>query len=196
VRERDGRLSVGRALVTLVAATCLGGVREFAAQTDAPSQEPPPPPAAEAQINPDAVSSFITRGYRIKPRKLWKGLIETLQAAGYPPEEVDEKGRLITTSFVDFDEKNFPEPVAGEPPAFGPDYPILQLIKVRDGKVSLEAVVAPTDEGAALSVRARLLVHGLDRKRHLRVLTDRRSSGVIEMAFLKTLEDRLGIKPI
>ncbi|HKN48001.1 MAG TPA: hypothetical protein VJ144_08530, partial [Candidatus Polarisedimenticolia bacterium] len=86
MRERDGRLSVGRALVTLVAATCLGGVREFAAQTDAPSQEPPPPPAAEAQINPDAVSSFITRGYRIKPRKLWKGLIETLQAAGYPPE--------------------------------------------------------------------------------------------------------------
>jgi len=196
VRERDGRSSLGLALVALVAAACLVGLREVAAQTEAPSQEPAPPPAAEAPINPDAVSSFISRGYGIKPKKLWKGLLETLQAAGYPPEEVDEKARRVKTSFVDFDEKNFPEPVAGDPPAFGPDYPILQLIKVREGKVSLEAVIAPTDEGSALSLRARLLVHGLDRKRHLRVLTDRRSSGVIEAALLKTLEDRLGIKPI
>ncbi len=193
MRERHGRSSLGLALV---AAVCLGGLREIAAQTDAPSEEPAPPPAAEAPINPDAVSSFITRAYEIKPKKLWKGLLETLQAAGYPPEEVDEKARRVKTSFVDFDEKNFSEPVAGEPPAFGPDYPILQLLKVREGKVSLEAVVALTDKGAALSLRARLLVHGLDRRRRLGVLTDRRSSGVIEAAILKTLEDRLGIKPI
>jgi hypothetical protein len=195
VRPRDGRWILGLGLVLVLVSGHSGGWRLWAAM-NAPAQDQQPPQAPEAPIPPDAVSSFVTRSYRVKPKKLWKSLLETLQSAGYPPEDVDESARRVKTSFVDFDEKNFPQPVGGDPPEFTPDYPILQQIKVKEGKVSLEAVVAPADGGAQLSLRARLLVHGLDRRRRLRVMTDRRSSGVIETTIFKRLEDELGIKPI
>ncbi len=155
-----------------------------------------PEPGQEPQIHPDAVSSFLTRAYRIKPKKLWNGLLETLRVVGYPPEELDEEHMRVKTSFVDINEDDFPEPVGERPPEFGPSYPILQLPKVGDGKLSLEAIVAPEGRGSALSLRARILVHGLDRRRRVRVLTDRRSSGVIEKEFLKKLESGLGLKPL
>jgi len=148
------------------------------------------------QIHPDAVSSFLTRAYRTKPDRLWKGLMETLRAVGYPPEEVDEAHFKVKTSFVDVKGDDFPEPIGERPPEFGPTYTILQLPRVVDGKLSLEAIVAPEGRGAAISLRARLLVPGLDRKRRVRVLTDRRSSGVVEEELLKKLELALKIRPI
>jgi hypothetical protein len=148
------------------------------------------------QIHPDAVSSFLTRAYRTKPDRLWKGLMETLRAIGYPPEEVDEAHMKVKTSFVDVNGDTFPEPIGERPPEFGPNYTILQLPRVVDGKLSLEAIVAPEGRGAAISLRARILVPGLDRRRRVRVLTDRRSSGVVEEEFLKKLELALKLKPI
>ncbi len=156
----------------------------------------PEPPAPEPSIHPDAVSVFLTRSYKIKPKKLWAGLKKTLQDSGYPPEEVDESRLSIKTSFVDFEGKDFPGPVGEASPDFGPDYPILQLHKVTEGKVSLEAIITPAPRGSTLSLRARILVHGLNRRERTRVLTDRRSSGVIETAFLTRLEKDLGLKLI
>ncbi len=185
--------------------TLLAGTEHAAAQAgpsaqdgaragEAPVEPGNPPPQPQPTIHPDAVSSFLTRLYTMKPKKLWKGLLETLQASGYPPEEVDETHRTVKTSFVDFQQKDYPEDVGEEAPEFGPSYRILQLRHVVEGKVSLEVIVAPGERGSALSIRARVLVHGLDRARRIPVLTDRRSSGVIEKEFLKKLESRLGLE--
>jgi len=145
-------------------------------------------------IHPDAVSPFLKRTYSTKPKKLWKALLEELPAAGYPPEEVEQDRRTVRTAFVDFDQANYVQPVADLPPRFGGGYTILQMLKVKSGKASIEAIVAPIEGGAELKLRARLLVQGLDRKRGIRVLTDRRSSGVIEAEFLARLESRQGLK--
>jgi len=173
-----------------------GAAQPGTAQAEATPGEPAQPPAQDLKIHPDAVSSFVTRTYRIRPKKLWKELLESLKASGYPPEDIEEERMTVKTSFVDVKEADFPEPIGDRPPEFAPDYPILQLTKVYEGKVSLEGIVAPEGRGAALSLRARILVHGLDRRRHLRVLTDRRSSGVIEKEFLKKLETALSLAPL
>src|SRR2546427_821876 len=83
--------------------------------------------------------------------------------------------------------------VADPPQLLGGKYHVVQLLKVRAGKVSLECVVTPTKQGAELKVRARILVTGVDRVKRVRVLVDRRSTGVIESEFIHKLEARLGL---
>ena len=160
---------------------------------DEPAPEAAPAPAdAAPDIHPDAVSSFQVRAYKASRKKLWKGLLQVLQEAGYPPEEVDAKERRVKTSFVDFNSRDYSEEVADPAPRLGAGYHILQMSKVKMGKVSLEGVVTDGEHGAAVvSLRARILVDGLDQRKRVRLLTDRRSSGVIESDFLRRLEDTL-----
>ena len=171
----------------------------WAAQ-ETPAQPAAPPaapeeasPDASAGIHPDAVSSFQVRTYKIGEKKLWKGLLENLEESGYPPEEVDPKAKRVKTSFVDFHATDYSEAVAEAAPRIGPNYHILQMSQIREGKVSIEAVVSKGDGGAVLSLRARILVGGLEQFKKIRVLTDRRSSGVIESDFLLKLEENLAL---
>ncbi|HET8946061.1 MAG TPA: hypothetical protein VFQ07_03695 [Candidatus Polarisedimenticolia bacterium] len=162
-----------------------------------PEVVPAPPPVSSPapDIHPDAVSSFQVRAYKTSEKKLWKGLLQVLQEAGYPPEEVDAKGKRVKTSFVDFSSKDYSEEVADAAPRLGGDYHILQMSKVKLGKVSLEGVITGGEHGASvLSLRARILVDGLDQRKRVRLLTDRRSSGVIESDFLRRLEDTLKLE--
>lgn len=186
IRERVRR--GGRALLRL------GVLIAVAPCVWAAAAEPPPPPASEQEIHPDAQSAFEIRGYRIRPKKLWKGLLAALEEAGFPPEEIDEGTRTTKTSFVDFKQKDYPEPVAGPPPIFGPGFRILMMKEVSEGKVSLEATVSEKDGGSELRIRARILVRGLDRRRSIQVMADRRSTGVIESGFLEKLEKQLDLK--
>lgn len=167
-------------------------------QVPSPREEPAPAaPGTEGEINPDAVSSFQVRAYRLNEKKLWKGLLQVLQQAGYPPEEVNEKERRVKTSFVDFKSSDYSDEVGDPPPSTSPTYHILQMSKVKGGKVSLEAVVSSDDAGnGVVSLRARILVQGLDLAKRIRVLVDRRSSGAIESDFLLRLEDTLGLKRV
>jgi len=139
-------------------------------------------------------SPFLSRIYKIRPGKLWKGLLETLQAEGFPPEEVDDEAKAVKTSFVDFDQNDYQNQVAEPPPHLGGDYHVLQMLKVTLGKVSLESRIAPGKQGTELRLRARILVTGLDRVRRVRVLVDRRSTGVIEAALIHKLEARMGLE--
>lgn len=169
-----------------------------------PPASPPPSEAPEPQepavdstagIHPDAVSSYQVRSYRIGEKKLWKGLLQVLQEAGYPPEVVDAKAKRVKTSFVDFSSKDYSEEVADPAPHLGANYHILQMSKVKLGKVSLEGLVTSGDRGGAvLSLRARILVDGYDQKNRIRLLTDRRSSGVIESDFMLRLEETLHLE--
>jgi hypothetical protein len=163
-----------------------------------PSQTPEseaPSIDSSAGIHPDAVSSFQVRSYHTSEKKLWKGLLQVLQEAGYPPEVIDPKGMRVKTSFVDFTAKDYSEEVADPAPHLGANYHILQMSKVKLGKVSLEGLVTSGDKGAAvLSLRARILVDGLDQQKRIRVLTDRRSSGVIESDFMSRLEEALHLQ--
>jgi hypothetical protein len=194
-----------RSVLTLAACLATAAFASRArAQESAP---PPPPPPAEspttqepavdetAGIHPDAVSSFQVRAYHISEKKLWKGLLQVLQEAGYPPEEVNAKDLRVKTSFVDFTSKDYSEEVAEPAPHIGPNYHILQMNKVKLGKVSLEGLVTSGEHGAAvLSLRARILVDGLDQQNRIRVLADRRSSGVIESDFMGRLEETLHLE--
>ena len=180
-----------------------GSLQEPPADTAPPAETPPgaeaapespPPEGATPQVSPENQSPFLTRIYRIRPAKLWKGLLETLEAEGFPPEETGEETRTVKTSFVDFSQDKYPTQVAEPPMRLGGSYHILQMIKVRQGKVSLEGVVTPTRKGTELRLRARILVMGLDRVRGVRLLVDRRSTGVIEADFIHRLETRLGIE--
>ncbi len=191
------------------------GVLAFASQseppagTDRPTEAPPPdqappeagevpgspaPEDAAPEVSPENQSPFLTRIYKIRPGKLWKGLLSTLEAEGFPPEETSQEGRTVKTSFVDFSQDKYPAQVAEPPLRLGRNYHILQMIKVKQGKVSLEGVVTPTKEGTELRLRARILVMGLDRARRVRILVDRRSTGVIEAGLIHRLEERLGIE--
>ncbi len=210
MRARQGRRFLG----TVLRSVLIGGAILVAAQAAAgdrtpgalrvdqePAAEPQPspgpaPPAEEAQPQPssDDLGPFLVRTYKIKPKKLWKELLETLQASGYPPEEVDEEAMSVKTSFVDFSQKTYAEEVAEPPPRLGPNYHILQMNRVLQGKVSLEVHVAPKERGAELRIRARILVQGLDRQKQIRVLVDRRSVGVIEGEFLIKLQETLGLE--
>jgi len=157
---------------------------------DFPAEDKAPGP----DIHPDAVSSFVTRTYTIGPKALWKGLLGLLEESGYPPEEVDEKGMTVKTRFIDFKSTDYSEEVGDVQPRVSEDYTILQMRRVKVGKVSLEAVVSRGEKGTDINIRARILVQGLDRKEGLLLLTDRRSSGVIEADFLRLLEDRLELE--
>jgi len=174
-----------------------------------PEDTPPPVPASAAgaqaegqsaseasptQVTPELQSSYLVRVYAIRPARLFKGLLETLKAEGYPPEEVDEKSRTIKTSFVDFKQGDFELQVAEPPPRMGGSYHVLQLIKMRAGKVSLEGVVARGKGGSELRMRARILVSGLDRAKRVNVFVDRRSTGVIEADLIHKLEARMGLE--
>lgn len=193
-----------RASWSAILPTAIGLAVMVAVIPAAGSDNPAPPPEGQESeapgetgagaIHPDAVSVFLKRTYTARPKKLWKALLGELPAAGYPPEEVDEARRTVTTSFVDFDQANYAQPVAEMPPRFGGGYTILQMVKVKLGKVSIEGIITPIEGGSELQLRARLLVQGLDRKRGIRVLTDRRSAGVIEGEFLARLESRQGLK--
>ena len=191
----------------LAASAFLAGCVLSATLVRAQDPVPAPPPAepegeAEAppsdtapEIHPDAVSTFQVRAYKSSRKKLWKGLLQVLQEAGYPPEEVDEKERRVKTTFVDFNARDYSEEVADPAPRLGPNYHILQMAKVKMGKVSLEGNVTDGENGAAvLSLRARILVDGLDQRKRVRILTDRRSSGVIESDFLRRFEDTLKLE--
>jgi hypothetical protein len=160
--------------------------------------EEPEIPASDAEpgpdIHPDAVSSFVTRTYKIGSKELWKGLLRILEKSGYPPEEVDEKEKVVKTSFIDFKSTDYSEEVGGAQPRISGDYTILQMRRVKVGKVSLEVKVSQGERGADVAIRARILVQGLDRKESILVLTDRRSSGVVEADFLRILEKRLELK--
>jgi hypothetical protein len=155
-------------------------------------------PAGESNpgpdIHPDAVSRFITRTYKISPKALWKGLLSVLEESGYPVEEVDGKAMVVTTRFIDFKSTDYSEEVGEAQPRISDDYSILQMRHVKVGKVSLEAAVFRSERGTDINIRARILVQGLDRKERVLLLTDRRSSGVIEADFLRLLEDRLEIE--
>ncbi|PYS94671.1 MAG: hypothetical protein DMF50_12060 [Acidobacteria bacterium] len=182
---------IGNILPIVFIALAMAASRASLGQEGGAPQGAPP----TTQTPPESTSPFLVREYQIKPKKLWKAVLELLRESGYPPEETDESTMRVKTSFVDFDQKSFTEQVADPPPRLGSDYHIMQMNKVVGGKVSLEAVVAPKDGGSQLQIRARILVEGLDRQRHVRVLVDRRSSGVIEGDLLIKLHDRLGIKP-
>lgn len=147
------------------------------------------------EIHPDAVSSFVTRTYKISRKNLWKGLLSLLEESGYPPEEVDKKELTVKTRFIDFKSTDYSEEVGEAQPRISGDYTILQMRRVRVGKVSLEARISRGERGGTdLNIRARILVQGLDRKQGLLLLTDRKSSGVIEADFLRLLEDRLELE--
>lgn len=152
--------------------------------------------SAEEEFDPRFIADFQIRDYRIRPKKLWKALLRELEGRGYSPEEVDEKARIVKTSFVDVEAKDFEGDIVEPAPTFGLNQHILTMKKIRFGKVSIEARVAKIEAGTELKVRARILVDGMDRKKMLRVLTDRRSSGVIESSFIERLEMTLGIEPL
>jgi hypothetical protein len=170
--------------------------REPGPEEDAAPEQEGVPPSSEPEIHPDVVSQYQVRLYRIRPKKLWKGLLEVLEEEGFPPEEVDANAMTVKTSFVDFNQDDYVEQVAEPPPRLGPRYPIVQMIRVKEGKVSLDAVLSKRGRSTEMRMRARILVQGVDRRRRLRVMTDRRSSGLIESTFLRTLEDRLGLERI
>lgn len=157
-------------------------------------EEAPAQGSAGSQVPPEQQSAFVVRVYKVRPAKLWKGLLESLKAEGHPPEAVDEATRTVKTSFVEFKQDDYPLQVAEPPPTLGGGYHIVQMIKVRQGKMSLEGVVTPTKEGTELKVRARILVMGVDRVNRVRVLVDRRSTGVIESVFIHRLEARMGLE--
>jgi hypothetical protein len=198
------------ALVLGVVACILSGAWSAAAAPPANAEDTPPPvlappagasgedqstsEASPSQVPPELQSSYLVRVYTIRPAKLFKGLLEALKAEGYPPEEVDGKSRTVKTSFVDFKQGDFELQVAEPPPRLGGNYHILQLIKMKIGKVSLEGVVASGKDGSELRMRARILVTGLDRVKRVHVFVDRRSTGVIEADFIHKLEARMGLE--
>ena len=101
----------------------------------------------------------------------------------------------FSCQLVDFNAKDYTEAVADPAPRLGATYHILQMNVVKMGKVSLEGIVSKGEGGdAVLSLRARLLVEGLEQVSRVRILTDRRSSGVIESDFMRRLEDTLGLE--
>jgi len=221
MRDRAARVARTGALLLAGIAACSGGALVIGQTASPPSPAPPSPqgsPAPQAeppagsakggpasqeglptqgpppQAPPQVESPFLLRVYRIRPGKLWKGLLDALREEGFSPEEVDDEGRVVKTSFVDFKQDSYQNQVADPPQQLSNDYHILQMIKVREGKVSLEGRIAPGEQGTELRLRARILVMGLDRVHRVRVLVDRRSTGVIESGFIHKLEARMGIE--
>ena len=180
-----------KALALLVVAGYSVAVPQLARPQDSSEGAP-----AEEEIDPNAIAGFQTREYKIRPKKLWKALLRELEEHGYPPEEVDEKAHIVKTSFVDFEAKDFEGEVVGPPPTLGPNQHILMMKKTQMGKVSLEVRLAKSKAGTEMQVRARILVAGMDRRKRLRVLIDRRSSGIIEADFIERLETALGVEPL
>ena len=150
----------------------------------------------EAGIDPDSIGPFRVRHYKIRSKKLWKGLLAALKESGFPPEEIDEKERFVKTSFVDFESKDYPGEVVEPPAILRIDPNILQVTRIRGGKVAFQARVSKGPNGTQMSIRARILGQGHDRRKGIPVFVDRRSTGVIESEFIKQLEARLGIKSV
>src|SRR5437879_5278328 len=183
------------ALVVLAASAGWAGAAPAGEPQPTPTpREALPPEGPPSQVPPQVESPFLSRVYKIRPGKLWKGLLESLQSAGFPPEEVDDEGRIVKTSFVEFSQDDYQNQVAEPPLQIGGDYHILQMIKVKQGKVSLEGRIVPGPQGTELRMRARILVMGLDRVHRVRVLVDRRSTGVSEAGMIRKLKAREGLE--
>ena len=188
-----------------VVLVCAAWCATAAARADAPTRSATPPPdeggsgaasdqGSAAAIPPELQSAWIVRVYKVRPAKLFKGLVEALQAEGFPPEETDEARRTVKTSFVDFKQDDYDLQVGEPPPRIGGGYQLMQLIKIKAGKVSLTGEVAQVERGTELRVKARILVMALDRVKRVRLLVDRRSTGVVESEFILKLEARLGLE--
>lgn len=193
MQEQFNREWIARALALMVVAGYAVAVPGLARAQD--SSEGASTPADE-EITPLDIAEFRTLDYKIRPKKLWKAIISKLEERGFPPEEVDEEARIVKTSFVDFESKDFGGQVVEPRSTFGASRHILSMNKIRMGKVSLEIRIAKSDAGTEMKVRARILVDGMDRRKMIRVLVDRRSSGIIEADFIERLETTLGIEPI
>ena len=193
MHEQFNREWIARALALMVVAGYAVAVPGLArAQASSEGASTP----ADEEITPLDIAEFRTLDYKIRPKKLWKAIIRELEERGFPPEEVDKKARIVKTSFVDFESKDFGGQVVEPRLSFGSNRHILSKNKIRMGKVSLEIRVAKSDTGTEMKVRARILVDGMDRRKMIRVLVDRRSSGIIEADFIERLETTLGIEPI
>jgi hypothetical protein len=171
------------------------------ARQEGPPGEEPPGQGATAETSPsepppELQSEYVVRFYKVRPAKLFKRLLDCLKAEGFPPEVVDDPNRTVKTSFVDFKQKDYELQVADPPPKLGGGYHVMQLIKVNQGKTSLECALVPAEKGTELKVRARILVSGIDRVKQVHVLVDRRSTGVIEADIIHRLEARLGLEPL
>jgi hypothetical protein len=160
------------------------------------AQDASAPESREAGIDPDSIGPFRVRHYKIRPKKLWKGLLSALKESGFPPEEIDKKERSVKTSFVDFESKDYPGDVVGPPKVLGIGTDILQMRRIKAGKVAFQAQVSKGPNGTQLRIRARILGQGHDRQKGIPVLVDRRSTGVIESEFIRKLEARLGITSV
>ncbi len=193
MQEQFKREWIARALALMVVAGYAVAVPGLARAQDSSEDASTP---ADEEITPLDIAEFRTLDYKIRPKKLWKAIISELEERGFPPEEVDKKARIVKTSFVDFESKDFGGQVVEPRLSFGSNRHILSKNKIRMGKVSLEIRVAKSDAGTKMKVRARILVDGMDRRKMIRVLVDRRSSGIIEADFIERLETTLGIEPI
>ncbi|MEE9291464.1 MAG: hypothetical protein V3U83_00905 [Acidobacteriota bacterium] len=193
MQEQFKREWIARTLALMVVAGYAVAVPGLARAQDSSEDASTP---ADEEITPLDIAEFRTLDYKIRPKKLWKAIISELEERGFPPEEVDKKARIVKTSFVDFESKDFGGQVVEPRLSFGSNRHILSKNKIRMGKVSLEIRVAKSDAGTKMKVRARILVDGMDRRKMIRVLVDRRSSGIIEADFIERLETTLGIEPI
>src|SRR5262245_29913879 len=90
--------------VFVLAACCVwplsvtGQETPSATPTPGESVNPPPtPPSGGSEVPAELRSDYVVRTYKVRPAKLWKGLLESLTSAGFPPEEVDEEKRVVKT---------------------------------------------------------------------------------------------------
>ena len=150
---------------------------------------------AGEDVPPELMSRFAARAYDVRAKKVWEGLLDVLQAAGFPPEIVDKKQRTVRTSYAEFKSDDYSKNPVDPPPPFTSRWNIMTMKDIREGKAAIEALVSREKIGTVVRLRARILVQGLDKRRRLRLLTDRRSSGAIEADLFKKLDAALGLPP-
>src|SRR5258707_9598665 len=67
---------------------------------DAPPAEPPTEKSGGAaetgsQVPPELIPPYIVRIYPVRPARLWKEVLDSLEAVGFPPEVTDDKGKVV-----------------------------------------------------------------------------------------------------
>lgn len=189
-----GLAALGLALAVLAAGPAARAQEPPAeAAPGAPAEEPQPkqweelPPSGYAAGDPPAP---VERTLKARPKKVWAAILEALEAAEIPVEAADPANGYLKTQLIIFEYTRFGN-VATPPPTMSLERPIRQLIRLNQGKFSVEIQTAPAKGGTLVSVRAYIEEHaphvGLGR----RIWVERYSNGTIENYVFERIEKAL-----
>jgi hypothetical protein len=155
-----------------------------------PEEKAPPPQAPPSDYAVGEAPAPVERTFPKKSDKVWKALLAALADANVPVESADEANGYLKTQLIIFEYTRFGD-VATPPPIMNLKRPIRQLIKLNQGKFSIEVTLTPQHRKSLMAIRAYIEESAYLASEGRRIWVERWSNGTIEKYIFDRIEKAL-----